>query len=98
MPTITKLFDDFADAVGRANIERAQKERMANGTFYAQEGEFSIGKKPPPPERYQTADEWLRQSALIATDPMINPSLRRDGESILDCMTRLKREKAGEGK
>lgn len=98
MPTITKLFDDFAEVFGRKTIEAMQKERMADGTFYAREGDLSIGKPNPPAERSVTADEWLRQSELIATDPMINPSLRRDGESILECMNRLRREKGKPGK
>jgi len=71
MPTLTALFDRFAEAFGQDTMDKAQRDALQRSEFFATENGFTIGEKPPPPERFQTADQWLAQSERIKKYPAL---------------------------
>lgn len=70
MPKLTWWFDQLAEAFGQEVIDQAQRDAIQRGKFFASENGYTIGE-PPVIERFQTADEWLAQSARIKKYPAL---------------------------
>lgn len=70
MPKLTWWADQLAEAFGQDYMDQAQRAAVQRDEFFATENGYTIGK-PPVIERFQTADEWLAQSARIKKYPAL---------------------------
>lgn len=48
MPQCAAFLDDLRQAFGKAEVDQMIREGLANGTFYAAENGYEVGRPPEP--------------------------------------------------
>lgn len=68
MPQVTEFIDACRDAFGVAEVDGWIRAGLKDGTFWAEEGGYTVGVRQAESADRVNAGDWLRGSELIELD------------------------------